>query len=56
MSVIKILAPIAFAAMIGMYGYWFYKDFLKPRIAKRKQDKLEKESVPAEVENENTEA
>lgn len=56
MSVIGILAPIAFVAMIGMYGYWFYKDFLKPRIEKRKQAKLAKESVPAEVENENTEA
>lgn len=56
MSIIGILAPIAFIAMIGMYGYWFYKDFLKPRLAKRKQEKLLSENVPANVENENNEA
>ena len=53
---IGIIAPLAFIAMIGMYGYWFYKDFLKPRIEKKKQEKLTKESGPANAENENPEA
>ena len=53
MSVIGILAPIAFVAMVGMYGYWFYKDFLKPRLAKRKQNKLAQENVTSDVTSEN---
>ena len=48
-----VLAAIAFIAMIGMYGYWFYTDFLKKHIEKRKQKKLSETSTSQESATEN---
>ena len=39
---LKILAPLAFIAMVGMYGYWFYTDFLKKKLEQKKAAKIKK--------------
>lgn len=30
------LAVLAVIAMVGMYAYWFYTDFIRKRIQKKK--------------------
>ena len=50
------MARFAFYDIKLNYDCWFYTDFLKKRIEKKKQEKLSEKSVPAESANENKEA